>query len=203
MDRIVSDTNSEDVAQYHFDRIARRCNAYASKILFNPKDPAWLSFVVSQMEFPPSPEYGFDLYGSTSVISPRKPGSEEEMSAISPETLQTLDDWVRSFRSLPNLALSHLSSTLNFTPKPKTGSAYCEVYLLVRNSSGKFRRPLVLSQWQYRSIRHSLTLPSSSLCFRLWIRCQLVKQPLGRASTHRLPSSESPNWSLRCKRPKP
>lgn len=83
-----------DVADYHFKRIGNPCNAYASKFLFHPDDPAWFSFITSRRSWSSDVDYSFSSPGDTAIIKPEGADTGDREYSIPPETRSTLDTWV-------------------------------------------------------------------------------------------------------------
>ncbi|KAH9474862.1 Serine/threonine-protein kinase pak-1 [Psilocybe cubensis] len=79
------------VADYHFDRVSKPCNAYASKLLFTPEDPAWFSFIVSRRDRSTRAQYSFRCAGDTAIIKPKKEDLGNKEYNIPPERRSTLD----------------------------------------------------------------------------------------------------------------
>ncbi|KAH9474899.1 hypothetical protein JR316_0013367 [Psilocybe cubensis] len=121
----VSGANSEDVAAHHVGHMAARCNAYASKLMFNPKDPTWFSFVQSNIECSPNSEHSFNLCGTTTVVARKT------------EILQTLDEWALSTID----RLSTVPSLFNFEFFAKNKDGERLLRSMVSSTSFKWEAP--------------------------------------------------------------
>lgn len=145
-----TDGNScRDVAEYHFKRIANPCNAYASKLLFHPNDPAWFSFIASRRTWSTDIDYVFCSSGDAAIIKPKGADIGDREYDIPPQTRSTLDTWV-----LPTInKLRDLKSIFDYEFFIKTKKA--ETLLGKMNSCTQFK-------WEIPTVRGSLGLPESS-----------------------------------------
>ncbi|PPQ86191.1 hypothetical protein CVT25_006934 [Psilocybe cyanescens] len=140
---------SQNVAEYHFVHIARPCNAYASRLLFNPDDPDWFSFIMSRMDWYTHIDYSFNRFGDTAVLKPKETDTGEGDYEIPPETSQILEDWV-----IPIInKLSGLPTIFNYEFYMKTKEA--EVLLESMGPCQQFK-------WEIPTVKGaSATLASS------------------------------------------
>lgn len=87
----LTETRSDSVANYHFAIISRRCNAFASRLLFNPDDPQWFSFLAPGFD---RREHSFYQCGGIDIKETKETDLSKEDFSVPPETLQSLADWV-------------------------------------------------------------------------------------------------------------